>query len=68
MIKDINELLSFCFSSFWVWLGLTIWLLILTGYFKKTIIPKTKERWEKFKKLFKDAFRKEITPKVEIKK
>jgi len=46
-------LFEFCFSSVSVYIGATIWLLIITGYFQNKIIPAIVRGWKRFINLFK---------------
>lgn len=54
------DVLQFCFRDFWTWLGLTIWLLILSNYLQKNIYPRIRIRYNKFRELFRRNFRKEL--------
>ena len=53
------DILRFCFSSFSVWLGVTIWFLMLFGYFKNIHpISKTKTFFKGFWDKFQENYRK----------
>lgn len=54
------QILEFCFRDIWTYLGITIWLVIIFGYFHRNVLPKIKNSYAKFKNIFKKELDKNL--------
>ena len=57
-MRTLQYFLDQTLNSFWKYIGVTIWFLIITGYMQNKIFPGIAKRWKDFKNIWKQNFEK----------